>query len=144
MGLPVVPGCVGGEVRPEGPPSQPGYARVDDKAVRQRATPGHQDRAIVRFDSDLCPQPVHGQSLQQRVPTVGGDVQHDGVGLAPKEEIEQEPPRRRQQGTEAELAGCEGLDILGQQTLQECTGVGTRDPDQGAVVEAGDGAIHGA
>ncbi len=103
-----------------------------------------EDGPVVGFDRDLGAEFVHRQALQQRVATVGGGVEQDGVGLADQEQVEQQPAGRGEQGAEAEFALRQRFDVLGQQIVQEVPGVGAGDADQGAAVETGDAGGHTA
>ncbi len=119
--------------------AQAGQARVGDEALGNIHAPGDEDRVRDGHDLDLGAQLVEAQPLDQGVAPLGRDVQHDAVLLAPDEQVEQQPSRRRQQGAEAKLARLQGLHVLGQQIVQEGAGVGAADADQGATIKTGDG-----
>ena len=128
----------GGQVHaPESQGAEPGI-RAPAGGRRLKAPEGGH-HAIVRRDAHLRAQPVHHQTLHQRLAPRGLDVEPAAVLAADDEEVEQQPALRGQQGAEPRLSGLKALHVLTDQVLQEVAPVGAAQSDQGAAGKGGDG-----
>ena len=112
------------------------------------AAPVGDDAAVGALvaDRDLGPQLVEADSrLARSAACAAGQSSRKAgrrAGRAQDEEVEQDLALRRQQRGVARLARRQGLDVVGQQPLQEARRVLAVDANDAAVGEKGGGRTH--
>ncbi len=109
--------------------------RIDDGATRLRRLAAPTGRDLARrigADLDRCAEPVEREPFQKLFFLLARQIGEEAVPLGHEEEIEQDLTLRREE------AGMDGIgplhlaDIARDQALQEFTGVGAPDPEDGA------------
>jgi hypothetical protein len=109
-----------------------------ESSIRSRSNETDRDCAVDGLDRHLGAELVQRQALDQRIAAGRGDVEQGARFACENKEIVKQSALRREQGGEAEAAGFERLQVVGEKVVEEGPPVRTLHPDQGAFRQASD------